>query len=103
MSLTQGRDLRTGVQLRQPRKPARLNLTNEFASRKFDAIIVESGLSSVVDAHERLMTGFPPSQLTGASTALSPRELNTPQKQVKKKLGKRDGGFGGIQRRGCWL
>jgi glycine/D-amino acid oxidase-like deaminating enzyme len=99
MSLTQKRDLRTGVPVWQSRPPARLDLTCDFRKRKFDVIVVGTGISGALVADTLLNAGLtvlaidrrkPMSGSTVASTALLQSELDTPLGELQKKIGKSD-------------
>jgi glycine/D-amino acid oxidase-like deaminating enzyme len=99
MSVTQKRDLRTGVPVWQPRSPVRLGLTKDIASRSFDVVIVGTGISGALVADALLTAGpsvlaidrrKPMSGSTVASTALLQSELDTPLGELQKKIGKSD-------------
>jgi glycine/D-amino acid oxidase-like deaminating enzyme len=99
LSLTQKRDLRTGIPVWQPRSPIRFELTKDIANLKFDIIVVGTGISGALVADALLMGGMsvlaidrrkPMSGSTVASTALLQSELDTPLGELQKKIGKGD-------------
>lgn len=99
MSITQKRDLCTGVTVWQPRSPIRFDLTSDIAARKFDVIVVGTGISGALVADALLTSGLtvlaidrrkPMSGSTVASTALLQSELDTPLRELQRKVGKNE-------------
>ncbi len=97
MSVTQKRDLRTGVPVWGA--PPRLAIVDKPTDKKFDVIVVGTGISGALTADALLSAGLsvlaidrdrPMSGSTAASTALLQGELDTPLRDLQKKIGKSD-------------
>jgi glycine/D-amino acid oxidase-like deaminating enzyme len=95
--LTQKRDLRTGVPVWLARGLPRLHITKSISDGPVDVVVVGTGISGALVADALLNAGLrvlavdrrkPMSGSTSASTALLQAELDTPLRQLERKIGK---------------